>query len=243
MNHYRQGRAQSNPHSDDESYVDTESPICTFSLGADRNFYIYKKLNGRSSPKVDLIKSLMLQNNSLTVMIPPSQVLTRHQIQPGVGERWSLSFRRVVKSEINASEWPYLIPSKPLATGNTTQSTPISSKRLPSTPSFSNINTPSRKNSVSNILIPFTPEEQITRLLESADLETCMKVLLVAKSRINELETKKTQITNEEVEALVRYIPEVLTSPSEHIDISSTVSLVNDAVCKDTADADTLIEI
>ena len=39
------------------------------------------------------------------------QSLFRHQVQPGEGARLSISFRRVIKSQPNPNEWPYLSSS------------------------------------------------------------------------------------------------------------------------------------
>ena len=107
VNQYSAGQARANPHSDSESYVDCNAPIFTYSSVTDRDFFIYKKSPITGSPKINLIKTFKLKGNSLTMMQPPSQNLTVHQVQPGSGARWSISFRKPIPSKPNPHEWLY----------------------------------------------------------------------------------------------------------------------------------------
>ena len=95
------------PHSDDEDYTDQCSSICTFSLGATRDFGIYTK-NHR---KPELLKTMTLKSNSVSFMQPGSQAKSKHRILPAtsldseyVGPRYSISFRNIKPSKAEDSK-------------------------------------------------------------------------------------------------------------------------------------------
>ena len=113
VNYYPSGGARTNPHSDDESYVDQSSSIATFSLGSERVFNIFNKDHGHKQ----LLRSYVLTEKSLMMMQPGSQAVTRHLVASSSshsGPRWSISFRKIIPSTIT-NEWPHSNNSKPKA--------------------------------------------------------------------------------------------------------------------------------
>ena len=101
VNFSRAGCSRRNPHADDEDYIDQETSIMTFSLGADREFAIYEKK--RNDPQ--LLKKFTLKNRSVMVMQPGSQGSTKHMVMSSSttddvfsGERFSFSCRGLLKS-------------------------------------------------------------------------------------------------------------------------------------------------
>ena len=95
------------PHADNESYVDQSQPICTFTMGSPRDVYFYESPTA-GSPKLSVVQQIRPEEGSVYVMHKSFQSLFRHQVQPGEGARLSISFRRVIKSQPNPNEWPYL---------------------------------------------------------------------------------------------------------------------------------------
>jgi alkylated DNA repair dioxygenase AlkB len=102
VNHYLPDKTQSRPHSDNETYVDQSSPICTFSIGQPRTISILKK----STEGPSLLFDQNLESGSLFVMMPGAQEKTLHHVNSG-GERWSISFRKIENCSYNPTEWPY----------------------------------------------------------------------------------------------------------------------------------------
>ena len=105
VNYYPTGGARSNPHSDDESYVDQSASIATFSLGSERVFNIFNKDHGSKQ----ILRSFVLTEKSLMIMQPGSQAVTRHMVASSSlhsGPRWSISFRKIIPSNIT-NEWPH----------------------------------------------------------------------------------------------------------------------------------------
>ena len=104
VNCYRPSSSRFRPHSDDELYIDPESSICTFSVGATREFGIYEKKH--RDPK--LLKSFVLEDSSVFVMHPGSQKCTKHRVHPPVantdaGIRYSISFRSLVSNSTEST--------------------------------------------------------------------------------------------------------------------------------------------
>ena len=221
VNHYPAGQARRNPHTDTESYIDPKSPICAFSMGSVRDFHIYRKSAGNNSSEHTLFKSFRLQNNSLSVMLPPSQQHTKHQIQPGPGERWSLSFRRVIKSVHNPHEWPH-------TSANSNSSTPMTSLRLPTTPDTPNgpplvhrnlFTNPIRRLSTDSLI---EKQGDVLSAIQGYDMASCKLLLTALHKRIEHLEKSDITIQQHELDSLVTHIPTLPAALTQHHNISVT---------------------
>ena len=242
VNRYLQGQARCKPHADNESYVDQSTPICTFSIGAKRNIFIYRNdtVNSNGSPRLTLSITLSLENNSLYTMSPPAQQHTLHQVQPGSGVRLSMSFRRVIRSVPNNREWPYQFHTTPsVASASTPRSKTL--PPVPSTQSTSAPTTPtssvhllqqdtnpnshqsrSRLSSVAGKLISDLDEavETIRNLISSLGIRECKEIVVAASSRIKKLEIEASKVDLNDFHNLVQYIPNVLEQPNGHHGIS-----------------------
>lgn len=109
VNLYPTGAANLSPHSDNESYVDQESSICTLSLSSkSRNIQILPKKHSDNRP----LKTYLLENGSLFIMQPGSQYCTRHRVlghrsnNEDDAQRFSISFRNILPSSAT-NEWPH----------------------------------------------------------------------------------------------------------------------------------------
>ena len=106
LNCFNNSSVRQRPHSDNEHYTDQSSSICTFSLGATRNFGIYT--NDHKNP--ELLKTIELQSNSVSFMHPGSQSITKHRILPvdansgTPGLRYSISFRHITPDKLPAQQ-------------------------------------------------------------------------------------------------------------------------------------------
>ena len=78
VNCYSVGSARLRPHSDNEPYINQESSICTFSLGDTREFGIFT--NSHKNPQ--LLKTYSLESDSVFIMQPGSQAVTKHRVLP-----------------------------------------------------------------------------------------------------------------------------------------------------------------
>ena len=90
------------PHSDDEQYIDQSSSICSFSLGASRDFKIFEKTHQNPVG----IKTFSLNEKSVLIMQPGSQAVTKHKVLSSsnpdqYGLRYSISFRRIIYDDVN----------------------------------------------------------------------------------------------------------------------------------------------
>ena len=83
INVYRNKSSRTRPHADDEKYVNQESSVCTWSLGSEREFRIFRKSH-RDVKHDDnqYLKSFNLQHGSLMFMHPGSQACTKHKVMP-----------------------------------------------------------------------------------------------------------------------------------------------------------------
>lgn len=79
-------------HADDEVGLDQKKSICNYSIGTTRTLEFFDKQNTKTA-----VKSVVMENNSLTHMKPGTQQLLKHMVRgsakkvPGV--RYSISFR------------------------------------------------------------------------------------------------------------------------------------------------------
>ena len=105
VNCYGENSYRIRPHSDDEPYVNQQSSISTFSMGASRQFGIFSKSHGNP----ELLKTYQLNHGSVMIMQPGSQASTKHKVLPlshsegavdpekcGLGTRYSFSFRSII---------------------------------------------------------------------------------------------------------------------------------------------------
>lgn len=103
INCFKSNSARLRPHADDEPYIDKNTSICTYSIGATRSFGIFEKKH--KDP--ERLRTYSLQSNSLFIMQPGSQECTKHQILPSSIQnphrdseiRYSISFRRVIPNK------------------------------------------------------------------------------------------------------------------------------------------------
>ena len=108
VNCYQPSSARFRPHSDDEPYIDSDASICTFSIGATREFGIYEKKH--SEPK--LLKTFVLEDSSVFIMQPGTQECTKHRVHPPVnrnvdaGTRYSISFRKILSESVTQNNAP-----------------------------------------------------------------------------------------------------------------------------------------
>ena len=212
INQYSKGSAREGPHADNESYMDITSPVCTFSIGGNRDFFVYKNVTCKGSPKkLELIKSMTLENGSLTTMHPPCQSYTRHHIQPGPTDRWSISFRRVIPSVPKRHEWPYNYN-----TPHTPRKLPPPVNTLPVTPKLA------RKNSIDGSTLQ---QENLLNLIPRTNLETCRKLLVALNNRIVELEGKALE--SGELDKLVIYEPDFASEPYKIHNVSINIPNIN----------------
>ena len=82
-------------HSDNESFMDQRSDICTISFGPDPSLDFISKMNGIPLPPEYYVP---VTHHSLTIMKAGCQSQILHRIPPGFkgGVRYSLSFRKVL---------------------------------------------------------------------------------------------------------------------------------------------------
>lgn len=103
-------------HADDEDYLDQTKSICNFSIGSTRSLEFFDKSNSKNA-----VKTVVMDNNSMTHMKPGTQQLLKHMVRgskakaPGV--RYSISFRALNKQQSSSN-------SNTECTGNTTSSAP-----------------------------------------------------------------------------------------------------------------------
>ena len=126
---YNSSECHLNAHADDESSMDSTSPICNLSIGAERTSLL--SLNGRKATyntrqSIPVKHPMHLPTRSLQIMHPGCQENLLHEIPPGTGEeqqgtRISLSFRKCIhKPKLSppsvASSSPISAPSPSTAT-------------------------------------------------------------------------------------------------------------------------------
>lgn len=270
VNFYPKGITDGKPHSDNEGYTDTNSPVCTFSIEHNRNFSIYKEdlcPVSSSPPKIKLLKQMLLQHDSLCVMLPPSQRYTRHHVEQGIGERWSISFRRVIKSAYSAKDWPYRTkksyvsedfpspnPTKLISSPTTSASEtvkditnqPISNSQHKPITDDTKLTTnptpehkPQKPASVSNDLTVKTV--QLIEKIANSDLAACRKLLIAVNNRIQILENDTKNISSSEVDELVSKLPNFPEQHSDHLNISISSAYINDTNVKQPSEVNKLL--
>ena len=103
VNCYRSSSARTNPHADDECYINQKASICTFSLGSSRDIAIFE--HKKHNPAT--LRSFSLNENSVFVMHPGSQSVTKHKVMPSSEEnadiRYSISFRNIISEEVDTA--------------------------------------------------------------------------------------------------------------------------------------------
>ena len=89
-------------HADDEAGIDQKKSICNYSIGTTRTLEFFDKQDTKTA-----VKSVVMENNSMTHMKPGTQQLLKHMVRgstakaPGV--RYSISFRGLNKTHGNIS--------------------------------------------------------------------------------------------------------------------------------------------
>jgi alkylated DNA repair dioxygenase AlkB/lysophospholipase L1-like esterase len=102
---YKNNLTSTSLHCDNETLMDQEKSICSFSLGCERTLEFYE--GTKKNPKC--AKKIRMKNNSLVIMRPGTQQNLRHAVRAerakkGDGPeklnqiRYSLSFRAIVKN-------------------------------------------------------------------------------------------------------------------------------------------------
>ena len=155
-------------------------------------------------------------------MLPPSQHLTKHHVMPGDGDRWSISFRRVIQTKSNnPKEWPYFNVA-PSTHNSDPDNTPLkSSKPIAATPRgtlFFDNTAPGDS---------FTDTGDLLKAIQSTDLMTCRKLLVALNSRIQELEVREDTVSNSELENITSYTPDFPNSYNYHHNISVSSEMAN----------------
>lgn len=92
INQYRDGQDSVSWHSDDESELDSDTPIASVSLGITRKFEL------KPNDGIETKQSIELKHNTLLVMSPDVQTHWKHQIpkQRHIKEpRINLTFRKI----------------------------------------------------------------------------------------------------------------------------------------------------
>lgn len=106
INKYRNIHCKLGPHKDDEKNLDPTSPISALSLGATRRFHVSSNAN-----KDKVIHTVHLESRSLCTMLPGFQNSYHHSIAAGrksirkeKGERYSVTFRRILPDAVEKEE-------------------------------------------------------------------------------------------------------------------------------------------
>ena len=209
VNYYPPGIAHKNAHADDESYLDNKNTsICNFSIGSSRKIHIYVN-NDVTNPAFSFEQS----DNSMLFMHPGSQDQTKHRVSGGQYDRWSISFRRVLKTEhVSESEWPYLSPIKHKPVSLNIQNLKmLADKEMRKSDITHNYPTDTCSSSIN----------QFAYLLDKSDLQMCKQYLTMVENRISELK-KPTSIQDNEVDELVTHIPNFLEDVSTSTVLKST---------------------
>ena len=120
-------------HADDEDCIDQTKSICNFNIGATREIEFFEKYGTKPGVAGKHVKSVVMENNSITHMKPGTQQVLKHLVrgsQPGIPEkRYSISLRGLTKlrdSSGNAQcvEQPSPNSNKALTSLDKEQSTP-----------------------------------------------------------------------------------------------------------------------
>ena len=96
-------------HSDDESeYLDLRYPMAIMSFGCTRTLEFYPKedIGNARRKRVKPVKSINMDDGSLTIMFPGCQESLCHRVprsEEKTGGRWALSFRSVITEEPSPS--------------------------------------------------------------------------------------------------------------------------------------------
>ncbi|KAL5248641.1 hypothetical protein ACHWQZ_G017728 [Mnemiopsis leidyi] len=207
VNCYNAGQSRKLPHADDESYIDQSQPICTFTIGVTREVLFYETSAAGVSPKLSLVQTLKPIEGSVYIMKPTFQAQYKHQVQPGVGHRMSVSFRKVVRAPIRQNEWPF---SQMKGYRDINASNLLVQPELPDVPRVApKLVLPEppliRRNSIS--LDP-NRSRRSSFCAEDIDLlskEECKDLIVKLQARINKIEIEEYKLGDEEVENLVRY--------------------------------------
>ena len=89
-------------HADDEVGIDQKKSICNFSIGTTRTLEFFDKQDTKTA-----VKSVVMENNSLTHMKPGTQQVLKHMVRSSTtkapGVRYSISFRGLNKIQGNLS--------------------------------------------------------------------------------------------------------------------------------------------
>ena len=110
-------------HDDFEQNMDNSQPIAVVSFGAERSIQFY---NNYQAATEDPVKELHPENGSLYVMKARCQELFRHMVPPAteyIGERFSLSFRRIIRTASTPRSLP--LPPMSARAGSSLLATPI----------------------------------------------------------------------------------------------------------------------
>ena len=218
-------QSRKHPHADDESYVDQTQPICTFTIGSPRAVCFYESPQA-GSPKLslyspsDVVHQIMPEEGSVYVMHPTFQSIYKHQVQPGNGNRMSISFRRVVKSEPNPKEWPYMHPDRASALRTESESS-------------SRDNSPTRQLPPKPTSKPAAPQsigpdtDKLEKLGKSLSKDDCKKLIVILNNRISELEQAEFKLEDNEVDELVELVEKPLDNsdldPNDRTDLAVQV--------------------
>jgi hypothetical protein len=242
VNHYMANQSRKHPHADNESYIDQNEPICTFTAGTPREVYFYET-PASSSPKHILVQQLKPVEGSVYVMAPTFQSLFKHQVQPGEGTRISVSFRRVKKTTThNNNEWPYHchhVP-KPAATAPKSESFPVQtsprSSRAPDThltPQESGNDFLTRPAPSDSVTGSTTGVDELLDIIKNLNKADCKKVMLGINTRLEELDRAESEVRDNEVDSLVQSIDRPLP---EIVDGDDAMKELVDQIRKDLGD-------
>ena len=225
--------SRSQPHADNESYVDQSQPICTFSMGSPRDVYFFETPTA-GSPKLSVVQQIRPEEGSVYVMHKSFQSLFRHQVQPGEGARLSVSFRRVIKSQPNPNEWPYLTSNgndssaslhenQVVAQPNALSHEPLQSDNLSlppepiqsnSTPPSGQSNSPEPQTVTESNNPPSQPSDhdlgELMKVVDKLNKEECKKLIVLLNNKIAEAEQLQYKLKEEEVDNLVKLIEKPL---------------------------------
>ena len=100
INCFRGKNSRTHPHADDESYINQDSSICTWSFGVTRGFNIFEKK--RENPKC--LRTFTLENGSLMVMQPGSQSCTKHKVMAPDTNNTSMNLESHVDDDDDLSD-------------------------------------------------------------------------------------------------------------------------------------------
>ena len=249
VNWYPDNVSRSQPHADDEAYMDKHAPVCTLSLGGTREFHLFQHMLLRNAKPA---YTELLNHGSLCIMDAKSNVFGKHMVGKGPS-RWSLSYRRVVKCNPNKRDWPYMSgniecpsptkASSPLKSptfpkpaidpsgttaflpGKTSSPKAPSIQKLPLSPTRSQGETPQSEQDHYHDQVSL---ESLNKILPLLDLMTSKKLLVQLNNHIRELEqSPASTVTEAVVDELVEYIPSISSLQGNISILASSNDLIN----------------